>query len=143
MRNCMFDIMWDFWFSLWQLWISESSLIYCRVVKLMSISIWLRGSMSQNTVNFIVDIVCCYGIRSYCDSTNIIFLLPQAASSFATHYQFLNIYNSSTIHWILTVFFCSSSHLFHSDNRFNRLKQTLLYNLYCMRVYLTVNKLLV
>jgi hypothetical protein len=84
------------------------------------------GSISQKTMNFSLYIVCCFGIRSYCDSTNIFFLLLQAAFFFAAHYQILNIYNSSTIHWMLIVFFCKHSHFFLNNNSFNSLKQRLL-----------------
>jgi hypothetical protein len=51
--------------------------------------------------------------------------------------------NSSALHWMLIVFFCKHSHFFLNNNSFNNLKQRLLYNLYCLHIYLTVNKLLV
>jgi hypothetical protein len=39
--------------GVWVSWSSESSEVYCRVVKQMSTSIWLHGSTSQKTLNFI------------------------------------------------------------------------------------------
>jgi hypothetical protein len=38
--------------------------------------------------------------------------------------------------------FCKHTHFFFNYNSFNRLKQRLLWNLYCLHVYLTVNNLL-
>jgi hypothetical protein len=44
--------MWDFRFSRRRVWSSESSGIYCHVLKTLSNSIWDHGSASQKTLNF-------------------------------------------------------------------------------------------